>query len=422
MHKFSTAATKSSVVLCAPTARPASGYPLVGLLNVLVGVSRWLTRTAWVAHFYQCGFGFAIRTVRASHRLAPTSLRYKNLCIIRARFLEVPLVLLFTLFAGLGPTVWAQEPILLDEVVARVNDDIITLTDLKQELRRLRSGLRQENESPELLEQAFQREKRPLLKSMIQNKMLVQRADEFGIPDSVEPDVGKILEEMREESGIPSMEVLDQYLRQQGSSLEEYRASLKQRLVIDAFLQQNVYSKLALLTPEIEAYYQENIERFTETAEVELQEILFLREEAEEAEEAQLRKKAQEVLSQLQTGASFEDLAKRFSDGPTAAQGGGIGSFKQGSMAAPIEEVVFQLEEGAVSGIISTEYGLQIIKVVTQIPARERPFEEVRAEISDQLYRRKAQPEMKKFIDEMIESTYIYVTPKYREEYDVTDL
>ena len=331
------------------------------------------------------------------------------------RFLVLP----FTLFAGLGPTVWAQEPILLDEVVARVNEDIITLTDLKQELRRLRSGLRQENESPELLEQAFQREKRPLLKSMIQNKMLVQRADEFGIPDSVEPDVGKILEEMREESGIPSMEVLDQYLRQQGSSLEEYRASLKQRLVIDAFLQQNVYSKLALLTPEIEAYYQENIERYTETAEVELQEILFLR---EGAEEAQLQKKAQEVLSQLQTGASFEDLAKRFSDGPTAAQGGGIGSFKQGSMAAPIEEVAFQLEEGAVSGIINTEYGLQIIKVVTQIPARERPFEEVRAEISDQLYRRKAQPELKKFIDEMIESTYIYVTPKYREEYDVTDL
>ncbi len=335
------------------------------------------------------------------------------------RFVEVSQVLLFTLFAGLSPTVWAQEPILLDEVVARVNEEIITLTDLKQELRRLRSSLRQENESPELLEQAFQREKRFLLKTMIQNKMLVQRADEFGIPDSVEPDVGKILEEMREESGIPSMEVLDQYLRQQGSSLEEYRGSLKQRLIIDAFLQQSVYSKLTLLTPEIEAYYQENIERYTETAEVELQEILFLK---EGADEAQLHKKAQEVLSQLQTGASFEDLAKRFSDGPTAAQGGGIGSFKRGSMAAPIEEVAFQLEEGAVSGIINTEYGLQIIKVVSQVPAREMPLEEVRSEISNRLYQRKAQPGMKKFIDELIEQSYIYVTPKYREEYDVTDL
>lgn len=335
------------------------------------------------------------------------------------RFVEVPLVLLFTLFARLGPTLWAQEPVLLDEIVARVNEEIITLTDLKKELRGLRSSLRQENRSPELLEQAFQREKQDLLRTMIQNEMLVQRAEEFGIPDSVEPEVGKILEEMRKESGIPNMEVLDQYLRQQGSSLEEYRTSLKQRLVIDAFLQQSVYSKLTLLTPEIEAYYQENIERYTEKAEVELQEILFL---SEGEDQAQLRKKAQEVLSQLQAGASFEDLAKRLSDGPTASQGGGIGRFKRGSMAAPVEEVAFQLEEGAVSGIIETEYGLQIIKVVSQVPARERPLEEVRSEISMQLYQRKAQPELKNFFDTLIEQTYIYVTPKYREEYDVKDL
>ncbi len=335
------------------------------------------------------------------------------------RFVEVPLVVLFTLWVGLGSSLWAQEPVLLNEIVARVNEKIITFTDLKAELGRLRSSLRQENENPELLEQAFQREKSTVLRTMIQNEVFVQKAEEYGIPDSVEPDVGNILEDMRKESGIPSMEVLDQYLRQQESSLEDYRASLKQRLIIDALLQQFVYSKLTLLTPEIEAYYQENIERYTEKAEVELKEILFLR---EEEDEAQLRKKAQEVLAQLQTGASFEDLAKRFSAGPTASQGGGIGSFKQGSMAASIEEVAFQLEEGAVSGIIETDYGFQIIQVVSRTPVQERPLEEVRSEISMQLYQRKAQPELKKFVDELIEQSYIYVAPKYREEYDVTDL
>ena len=424
MHKFSTASTKLSGVRCAPPARPADGCPdpqagTPGLLNVLVGVSRWLTRTAWVAHFYPCGFGFAIRTVRASHRLAPTSLRYKNLCIIRARFVEVSQVLLFTIFAVLSPPAWAQEPVLLDEIVARVNEEIITLSDLKKELRMLRSSLQQEIESPELLEQAFQRQKQYLLRTMIQNKMLVQKAEEYGIPDSVEPNVGRILEEMRAESGIPNMEVLDQYLRRQGSSLEDYRVSLKQRLIIDALLQQSVYSKITLLTPEIEAYYQENIDRYTEKAEVELKEILFLK---EGADEAQLRKKAQEALAQLQAGVSFEDLAKRFSDGPTASQGGGIGSFKQGSMAAAIEQVAFQLEEDAVSGIIETEYGLQIIKVVSQVNAREKSLEEVRSEISMQLYQRKAEPGLKKFVDELIEQSYLYVTPKYREEYDVKEL
>ena len=254
---------------------------------------------------------------------------------------NIPLVVLFTLWVGWGSALWAQEPVLLNEIVARVNEKIITFIDLKEELRRLRSSLRQENESPELLEQAFQKEKPTVLRTMIQNEIFVQRAEEYGIPDSVEPDVGNILEDMRKESGIPSMEVLDQYLRQQGSSLEDYRTSLKQRLIIDSLLQQFVYSKLTLLTPEIEAYYRENIERYTVKAEVELKEILFLR---EGADEAQLQKKAQEVLTRLRAGASFEDLAKRFSDGPTASQGGGIGSFKLGSMAAPIEDVALQCD------------------------------------------------------------------------------
>ena len=64
MHKFSTSATKSSGVLHRPC-DPLAGAP--GLLNVPVGISRWLTRTACVAHLYQCGFGFAILTARASH-------------------------------------------------------------------------------------------------------------------------------------------------------------------------------------------------------------------------------------------------------------------------------------------------------------------------------------------------------------------
>ncbi len=398
---------------CAPTARPENGCPdpqagTPGLLNVPCSTFAGADPEA----------GALARGATHSGRRFP-SLRYKNLCIVRARSVEVLPALFFTLFAVLSPPVWAQEPVLLDEIVARVNEEIITLTDLKKELSMLRSSLRQENQSPELLEQTFQKQKPNVLKTMIHNKMLVQKAEEFGIPDSVEPDVGRILEEMRAESGIPNMEVLDQVLRRQGSSLEDYRVSLKQRLVIDALLQQSVYSKLTLLTPEIEAYYQENIDRYTEKAEVELKEILFLR---EGADEAQLRKKAQEVVAQLQAGASFEDLAKRFSDGPTASQGGGIGSFKQGSMGVAIEELAFQLEEGAVSGIIETEYGLQIIKVVSQVNAREKSLEEVRSEISMQLYQRKAEPGLKKFVDELIEQSYIYVTPKYREEYDVTDL
>ena len=335
------------------------------------------------------------------------------------RWVEARVALIVTLLVELIPVLWAQEIVLLDEIVARVNEEIITLTDLKKELSFLRASLRQETQDPELLEQSFQREKRTVLRTMIQNKMLVQKAEEFGITANIDADVTRTLEEMRKSAGIPNMEILDQYLRQQGSSLENYRQSLKQRLTIDALLQQFVYSKLTLLTSEIELYYQEHIPEYTEKAEVELKEILFL---TEGKDKAQLRKKAEEVLAQLHSGASFEDLAKQHSDGPTASRGGDIGDFKQGSMAALIEEVAFQLQEGQISGIIETEYGLQMIKVVRHKAPRLKPLEEVRPEISRQLYQQKAQPGLRTFMDELRDQSYIYVTPKYREEYNVEGL
>ncbi len=313
----------------------------------------------------------------------------------------------------------AQEVVLLDEIVARVNEEIITMTDLNQELQQLRASLQQGNPDSQALEQEFQEQRRGVLQTMIRNKMMVQRAEEFGMTADIEVQVATTLEEMRKASGIPDMEVLDQYLRQQGSSLAQYSQTLKERMIIDALIGQFVYSRITLLTSEIQAYYDEHIDRFTEKAEVDLQEILFLK---EGKEISALRGIAEEVLGKHRTSGSFEDLAREYSEGPSASRGGNIGTFKQGSMAAPIEEVVFQMEMGEVSGIIETEYGLQILKVASKKVPYQRPLEQVRAEISQELYQIKAAPELREFMDELQEQTYIFVAPEYREEYDVTGL
>ena len=331
----------------------------------------------------------------------------------------IGLLALVVVMAQWSGSLRAQEVVLLDEIVAKVNDEIITMIDLNEELQQLRAGLQQGNPNPQALEQEFQKQKRGVLRTMIQNKMLVQRADEFGMTSDMDSQVAATLEEMRKASGIPDMEVLDQYLRQQGSSLGRYRETLKERLIIDTLLGQFVYSKITLLTPEIQAYYDEHADRFTDKAEVELQEILFLK---EGKEIAALRERAEEALSKLRASGSFEDLAREYSEGPSASRGGNIGSFKQGSMAAPIEEVVFQMEVGEVSGIIETEYGLQILGVVSKKEPYMRPLEEVRAEISQELYQIKAEPGLREFVDEVREQSYIYVAPEYREEYDVQGL
>ena len=322
---------------------------------------------------------------------------------------------LVLLVAGL----WGQQVVVLDEIVAKVNQETITLTDLRQELDVLRVTLGFEIQNTETLNQEFENQRRLLLRDMIQNKMMLQRADELGISDDVDVDVAAALERMRKQAGVPNMEVMDQALRSQGTSLLEYRRNIKKRIIVDGLMQQSVYSKVTLLTPEIEGFYQENIDRYTEPAEVELKEILFLT-EGKQVETQ--RKTAQEVLTKLRSGASFEDLAKKYSEGPTASHGGGIGSFKENSMAAAVEEVAFNLKEGEFSDTIETEYGLQIIKVVKRTPPRKKALEEVRPEILKQLYRKKAEPGVREFLEDLREQTYIYVAPKYREQFDLEGL
>ncbi|MFQ5737746.1 MAG: peptidylprolyl isomerase [Acidobacteriota bacterium] len=329
----------------------------------------------------------------------------------RLRLLLAALVAL-----GLGSGLQAPEERILDEIVAKVNQDTITLTDLRKELRMLRSSLQDDSQDSEQLEQEFQKRKRSLLKNIIQNKMMIQKAEELGITANIDNEVASTMEQLRKQFGIPNMEVFDQALRQRGMTLQEYRQNIKEKMIVDWLMQQSVYSKIALLTPEIEEYYKQHQDQFTNPPKVKLAEILLL---TEGKAKAKVRARAEQILSQLQSGTPFEDLAKEHSEGPTSARGGEIGEFKQGSLEKAIEDQVFRLEKDQVTGVIETNYGFQILKILDRQPAVVKPLEEVRASIKQVLYRQKAQPELKAFLDDLRRQSYIYIAPKYRKEYDV---
>ena len=314
---------------------------------------------------------------------------------------------------------FAQTPVVLDEIVAKVNNEIITLTDLEKELNYLRTALREEIKDPVELEKEFQERKKEVLRRMIEDKMMLQKAEEVGLTANIDVEVAAMLEETRKQAGIPNMQVFEQVLQQRGTSMAEYRANVKKRMILDELVRQFVYSKITLLTSEIEAFYKENVDRFTEPAEVELAEILFL---TEGKDKAQVRQKAEELLARVKAGTPFEEAAKTYSEGPTASKGGQIGSFKKGSMAPALEEAAFSLGEGEMSGIVETDYGLQIVKVVARKAPRQKPLEEIRPQIQQYLYQKKAQPEMLEFMEDLREQSYVYVAPKYKEEFDVTGL
>ncbi len=310
------------------------------------------------------------------------------------------------------------DEIVLDEIVARVNQEIITLTDWNKQLDYLKRSLQEEIQNPESREKEFQRMESQLLKTIIEEKLILQLAEELGFTANIDADVTAYLEEFREKAGIPNMEVFDQLLRQRGSSLVEFREGRRKLFIMNSVLGQMVYSKIILLTPEIEAYYQENIDRFTLVPEVDLAEILFLTEGKNRTE---VQERAERVLAKLQEGVAFEELAKQYSDGPAAPKGGHIGNLKKGSMTPALEKLVFDLEPGQTTGIVEMEFGLQIVKLLSKKGTRHTPFEEVRDQLKEELFREKGEPQLQAFRQELRRTAYVYVSPKYRDQYDPTE-
>jgi len=311
------------------------------------------------------------------------------------------------------------QEVIIDEIVAKVNTEIITLTDLNVELDRLKRSIDGQESNPEARAERFAKEKRGLLSAIIRNKMIIQRAEDLGVLPNIDVDVNAAIQNILQENGIPDLETFRRILAQQNTSYEEYRRAIREQIIVQTMYQQFVYSRITILTPEIEQHYQENIKDYTDPAEVELAEILFLT----EGKNAQtVRSKAEDVLARLEGGEAYEDLARQYSEGRTASRGGTIGKFKSGTMATVIEQAANSLQPGQHSGVLETDFGLLIIKVLSKDGARPKPLDEVRNAILQKLRFGKAEPLIKAFLDDLRQQSYVWVNPKYQKEYDVQDL
>ncbi len=311
----------------------------------------------------------------------------------------------------------APDDVIVDEIVARVNQDVVTKTDLDEDLRTLQIDLRDQYKNEVQFQEAFEKAKRASLQGIIETRLMLQKAEDMGVGVEVEQDVDRYIQNLMDQNGIPNLQVLDQALQQRGTSLQEFRKSIRERMIVETVRQQLVYGRITLLTPEIEAYYQEHQEDFTETPQVTLSEIAIYEDKAQ----GEARTKAQEALDRLRGGDSFEELAKEHSEGATASRGGDIGTFKQGVLAASLESVVFDLEVGQNTGLIENEWGIQIIKVTAKETSTVKPLADVKNEITQRMYEQKALPKLKKFIEDLIEKSYLYISPKYRDQFDLKD-
>ena len=219
-------------------------------------------------------------------------------------------------------------------------------------------SLPQENQQTNATPAEAAERQKNLLRDMIDKQLLLSRGKELGI--NADAEVIRRLDEIRKQNHLDTMEDLEKAARQQGVSFEDFKANIRDSIITQQVVRDEVGRRLQMTQGQEQAYYDAHKQDFTQPEQIKLSEILIpTAADATDAAMAQAQAKADDVEAQLKAGAKFDDLAKTNSGGPTAAQGGDLGMYKRGALAKVLEDQTFESEGRAVDGADPDEAGLR---------------------------------------------------------------
>jgi peptidyl-prolyl cis-trans isomerase SurA len=309
----------------------------------------------------------------------------------------------------------------VDEIVARVNNQIITLSDYQKAATGLRQEASQDcqNCSPMQIQGEVDRKQKDLLRDMIDQQLLIERAKDMDL--SVETDLVKRLDEVRKQNNLSTLEELEKAVESQGIVWEDYKTQLRNQLLTQEVIRREVGGRMNIGSDEIKKYYDAHKDEFNRKEQVDLQE-LFLSTENKTPEEVEaVRTRAQDFHNRLVKGEDFDQLVKRYSEGSTASQQeGDLGAFERGQLDKSLEDAVFSLDKNQFTDVIQTKTGFEILRVRDHYQAGLQPLDKVENEISNILYRQKMDPAMRDYLGMLREESYVLVKPGYIDSAAVT--
>lgn len=318
-------------------------------------------------------------------------------------------------FAGTG-SARAQEPTLINEIVARVNNDIITKADYDNALRDFREQLAREmtGKTEAQVNAEFERMKPTILDFMIENLLLEQKAKELNL--DVEAEVNQRMKEIATENGLPNVLAFENELKKQGIDPESARGQIRKQLQQQYVIQREVLSPIfqRLNDKDKREFYERNKDKITTPGEVTISEI-FLPLEGQTADVVDQR--AKRLVAELRAGKSFADAATEYSPASRAsrAQKGKLGTFKQGELKEDITAAISSLKPGEVTEPIRLQDGFQIIRLDERKAAAIRAFEDedVQNFIGRAATMERAEEARKKYMKKLREEAFLEITSGY---------
>ena len=314
----------------------------------------------------------------------------------------------------------------VEEIIARVNNSIITRADLRRAREQLYTDAKQQPDAA-VAEQAAREHEKDLLRDLIDQQLMLAKAQDLGI--NADTDLVKRLDDLRKQMHADSMEDLEKAAQSQGISFEDFKQNLKNNIITQKVISQEVGGHLNASNAEIQQYYEQHKSEMERPEEVRLSEILISTQitpavKNQKGENAlpdtpspdlvaQAQDKANQVQEMLKKGGNFDDLAKKYSNGPTASIGGDLEYFKRGTLSKDLESKVFAMQAGQYTEPIRTNQGFVVLKVTEHQSAGVPPLKEMETQVQEQIYLTKLQPALREYLTKLREEAYIDIKTGY---------
>ena len=293
-----------------------------------------------------------------------------------------------------------------NRLVAFVNDEVITLYELEKKMGEMTGKKPKDIRGQD--EQQYSEIRHEILEELINEKITQAKIAELGIKVS-ESEIDSYIEDVKTGNQFTQEKLIEE-LKAQGLTYEKFRESIKKDMERDQLIDYEVKSKAIVREEQITKYYQDHIKEFKTEEKVYLAGIFLMKNNTDNEEEsAALTKKAEWILSRLKNGEDFGVLAKEFSQGPGADEGGELGAINTSQINQDLLDIIEKLPEGGISDLINKDDSIQIIKLIKREGGKTTPLEEVKDKIYEKLYSQEINNRFSSWLKELRESSFTKV-------------
>jgi peptidyl-prolyl cis-trans isomerase SurA len=293
-----------------------------------------------------------------------------------------------------------------NRLVAFVNDEVITLYELEKKMGEMTGKKIKDIKVQD--EQQYSEIRHEILEDLINEKIAQAKIAELGIKVN-EGEIDSYIEDVKTGNQFTQEKLIEE-LKAQGLTYEKYRESIKKDMERDQLIDYEVKSKAIVREEQITKYYQDHIKEFKTEEKVHLAGIFLMKNNTDNEEEsAELTKKAEQILSRLKNGEDFGVLAKEFSQGPGADEGGELGAINTSQINQDLLDIIEKLPEGGISDLINKDDNIQIIKLIKREGGKTTPLEEVKDKIYEKLYSQEINNRFSSWLKELRESSFTKV-------------